>query len=214
MSSEQRKIIVVPHVSISAISRSKAKIFAALKALVAEKPFDKISAREIYDAAGVSKSTFYSNFQDKNAILHWHYDMVMEAGVTKIGRTLSWEQGHLITSFGFAGELPVYRAARKSNDQNGLLPYGHRAREAVLIETLTKHRNVVITDKLRFQVTALVAAEQAVVGRYLNGSNPVDVCSYVDNMISIIPKELYEAMQIDIAEEASSIENPWSSVFR
>lgn len=100
MSSEQRKVLVVPSLPISTIPKSKAKIFSALKAIAKEKDFDKISVREICDAAGVAKSTFYGNFQDKYAVVHWHYDMVMGAGADKIGRTLSWEEGHLITSFG------------------------------------------------------------------------------------------------------------------
>lgn len=213
MSGEQRNIVIVPHVTASNISKSRVKIFGALRKLAAEKPLDKISVREICDIAGVSKSTFYNNFQDKYAIVNWHYDMVMEAGVNKIGRTLSWEQGHLITSFGFAGEMAIYRAARKSSDQNGLLPHGIRARESVLIETLTEYRHVELTDKLSFQVTALAAAEQAVVGRYLTSSNPIDVCAYVENMLSIIPPELFDAMQIDGGTRGFAVENPWNSVF-
>ena len=211
MSGEQKKIVVVPKLTIAGIPKSKGKIFRALKTLVGEKDFDRISVREICDMAGISKSTFYGNFQDKYAIVNWHYDMVMEAGVTQIGRTLSWEQGHLITSFGFAEEMPIYRKARKSSDQNGLLPYGIRAREAVLIETLVEYRKVELTDRLRFQVTALASAEQAVVGRYLNSSSPVDVCAYVDNLISVVPKELFDAMQIE-DDGVGTFENPWISI--
>ena len=213
MGSEQRKIVIVPNITTSAIPKSKAKIFGALKVLAKDKAFDKISVREICDTAGISKSTFYGNFQDKYEIIHWHYDAVMEAGVTKIGRSLSWEQGHLITSFGFASEMPLYRSARKSIDQNGLLPYGLRARESVLIETLTEYRRIELTDKLRFQVTALAAAEQAVIEKYLNSSSPVDVCAFVDNMLDIIPRALFDAMQIDDDRSSSSFENPWGNVF-
>lgn len=213
MSSEQRKVLIVPSLSASTIPKSKVKIFAALKAIAKEKEFDKISVREICDTAGVAKSTFYSNFQDKYAVIHWHYDMVMGAGVNKIGRTLSWEEGHLITSFGFAAEKPLYNLARKSTDQNGLLPYGIRNREAVLIETLTQYRKVDLTDKLRFQITAVAAAEQAVVQRYLNSAKPIDVLAYVDNMVDIIPKELFEAMQIEEGGMSPFFKNPWEGIF-
>lgn len=213
MSSEQRKVLVVPSLPISTIPKSKAKIFSALKAIAKEKDFDKISVREICDAAGVAKSTFYGNFQDKYAVVHWHYDMVMGAGADKIGRTLSWEEGHLITSFGFAAEKQLYDLARKSTDRNGLLPYGVRNREAVIIETLTHYRNIELTDKLRFQITALVAAEQAVVLRYLNSAKPIDVLNYVDNMIGIIPKELFNAMQLEESSTSQLFKNPWENIF-
>ncbi len=213
MSDSKTKVLVVPSLQASPIPKSKVKIFTALRAIAKEKPFDKISVREICDTAGVAKSTFYSNFQDKYAVIHWHYDMVMGAGVNKIGRTLSWEEGHLITSFGFAAEVPLYNLARKSTDQNGLLPYGIRNREAVLIETLTQYRHVELTDKLRFQITAVAAAEQAVVQRYLNSAKPIDVLAYVDNMIDIIPKELFDAMQLEDNGAGHLFKNPWEGIF-
>lgn len=213
MSSEQRRVVVIPSIATTPIPKSKVKIFNALRSLAGEKEFDRISVREICDAAKISKSTFYANFPDKYAIIHWHYDMVMESGVNKIGRTLSWEEGHFITSFGFAAELPLYRMARKSIDQHGLLPYGLRKRESVLIETLSDYRKVNVTDKLRFQVTALAAAEQAVVGKYLNSPDPIDVSAYVDNMLDIIPRALYDALQIDGREQGAAFANSWDSLF-
>ncbi len=213
MNNDQRKILVVPNLAASVIPKSKVKVFNALKTLAKEKEFDKISVREICDTAGIAKSTFYSNFHDKYSIIHWHYDMVMEAGVNKIGRTLSWEEGHLITSFGFAAEMQLYNLARKSTDQNGLLPYGIRRREAVLIDTLTNYRKVELIDKLRFQITAVAAAEQAVVVRYLNNAKPIDVLNYVDNMVDIIPRELFEAMQVEDSGVGTSFKNPWESIF-
>ena len=213
MSSGQKRVVVVPGITMAPIPKSKVKIFNALKLLVAEKAYDKISVREIYDTAGVSKSTFYANFPDKNAIVRWHYDMVMEAGVNRIGRTLSWEEGHFVTTLGFAAELPLYQQARQSEGQQGLLPYGLRQREAILHETLTEYCKVDLTDKLRFQVTALAAAEQAVAGKYLQRAELFDVSTYVDNMLDIIPRALFEAMQIGERERSFVFGNPWIGAF-
>ena len=213
MSSEQKRVVIVPGIAMPPVPKSKVKIFNALKVLAGEKAFDKISVREICSIADVSKSTFYANFPDKNAIIHWHYDLVMEAGANKIGRTLSWEEGHFVTSLGFAAELPLYQQARQSIGQQGLLPYGLRQREAVLFETLTEYRKVELTDKLRFQVTALAAAEQAVAGKHLHSPDPIDVGAYVDNMLDIIPRALFEAMQIGEGERSFVFGNPWFGAF-
>lgn len=43
----------------------------SLKALVLEKPVEKITIKEITDRAGVIRPTFYNHFQDKYELLEW-----------------------------------------------------------------------------------------------------------------------------------------------
>lgn len=43
----------------------------SLKALVLQKPVEKITIREITDKAGVIRPTFYNHFQDKYELLEW-----------------------------------------------------------------------------------------------------------------------------------------------
>ena len=43
----------------------------SLKALVLQKPVEKITIKEITDKAGVIRPTFYNHFQDKYELLEW-----------------------------------------------------------------------------------------------------------------------------------------------
>ena len=43
----------------------------SLKALVVQKPVEKITIKEITDKAGVIRPTFYNHFQDKYELLEW-----------------------------------------------------------------------------------------------------------------------------------------------
>jgi AcrR family transcriptional regulator len=46
------------------VVRSRAQLQDALRALVLEKDYDKISVQEILDRAGVGRATFYAHFRD------------------------------------------------------------------------------------------------------------------------------------------------------
>ena len=51
------------------IQRTRALLHEALGSLIREKPYDRISVAEILDRAGVSRSTFYIHFRDKDELL-------------------------------------------------------------------------------------------------------------------------------------------------
>lgn len=52
---------------------TKKAIAKAVKSLTKEKPFDKISVRDITDYCGLNRQTFYYHFQDKYELLSWIY---------------------------------------------------------------------------------------------------------------------------------------------
>lgn len=51
------------------IQRTRALLHEALGSLIREKPYDRISVAEVIDRAGVSRSTFYVHFRDKDELL-------------------------------------------------------------------------------------------------------------------------------------------------
>ena len=52
---------------------TKKAIATALKSLILEKPFDKISIADLTKACGLNRQTFYYHFQDKYELLTWIY---------------------------------------------------------------------------------------------------------------------------------------------
>lgn len=58
--------------------RSRKWIIEALLELMEEKPYHKISIKEITEKAGLVRKTFYRNFQSKEEILHEHINELMK----------------------------------------------------------------------------------------------------------------------------------------
>ncbi|MCR5632282.1 MAG: TetR family transcriptional regulator, partial [Eubacterium sp.] len=52
---------------------TKRAIADSLKELTKEKPFDKISVKDISEKCGINRQTFYYHFEDKYLLLRWIY---------------------------------------------------------------------------------------------------------------------------------------------
>ena len=211
--SRAEKLFVFPEKAFADIPRVKIKVINALLDLVKEKDFDKVTVKDIYTRAGIAKSTFYDHFSDKFAIMQWHYNLITDVGTAEIGRTLTWEEGHLITTAGIEPMLPLYDATGKSASYEGLFAYSARKREADIYETLLHYRHVPITNKLAFQISALVAGEQVAARENFHQIVSSNVYDYVDFLISIVPKDLYEALKIEPTEQSRQWGNPWNYLY-
>ena len=59
---------------MSKSQKTKTKLAHALKILMLDMPFDKISVTKICDQAQVHRKTFYYHFKDKYDLVNWIYD--------------------------------------------------------------------------------------------------------------------------------------------
>ena len=174
---------------------TKQRIFESLGKCLSATPIDKVTVSAICAGAGVGKSTFYQYFKDKYAVAQWYLDLLYETGAAQIGRTLSWHRGHYITTAGIMQQREVFIAASKSNDYNSIDSYSQRKREQMILGTLADYQGIEVTRELHAQVIALAAGERAVTSRLIKEYGNVSINEVVDCLISIVPRELYEALK-------------------
>ena len=75
---------------------TKKAIATALKSLILEKPFDKISIADLTKACGLNRQTFYYHFQDKYELLTWIYYTEGFAFVVEDITFENWDQKILL----------------------------------------------------------------------------------------------------------------------
>jgi AcrR family transcriptional regulator len=68
------------------IRRTRDKLGDALVELLVQKPFDEITVQEVLDRAGVSRSTFYTHFRDKNDLFLSDSDEFLEGMAMALSR--------------------------------------------------------------------------------------------------------------------------------
>ena len=59
-------------------TNTRYRLANALKDLVRSKPLDKITVKQIADACGVSRQTFYRCFLDKYDLVNWYFERLVE----------------------------------------------------------------------------------------------------------------------------------------
>ena len=192
--------------------RSKIKIFQAFEQLAEFEEFDGITVKQICEAAHTSKTTFYKHFRDRYDIVQWLSDLFFYMGVGYIGRTLTWEQGHRISTTGYLHYHKLLSKAFQCTDYNGLASYSPRRREENLLETLSEHKRIEITSDIGAQVISLATGETAFFKQYLIEHDEVNVDEVVKAMMSIIPSQLHDLLEEPASPRKTSIEEDLMNV--
>ena len=108
---------------------TKRALAAALKSLLAERPFAKVSVREICEACGMSRKSFYYHFKDKYELLNWIFETEFVARVQQTqGERNAWELLNDLCCY-FYDNRDFYRRALCGAGAElfpRLFPRGHR----------------------------------------------------------------------------------------
>ena len=82
---------------------TKRAIADSLKELTKEKPFDKISVKDISEKCGINRQTFYYYFTDIYDLMRWIYLTESEAAVSGKNTYTTWQEG-LLRVFNYLSE--------------------------------------------------------------------------------------------------------------
>ena len=175
--------------------RTKMDIARAFDRLCGEQPFSKVRVEAIAKEAGISRSSFYYHFDDRNAVVQWLSLHFYASGIDQTGRTLTWFEGHMNTTNGFRQFRTLFTSAADSNEYSAGGPFFMRHRQENLAETIVEYRHLELTDRLRFQVEALPHAEKVMTDNFERGLYRYTLKEFCELMVSLVPKDLYEALE-------------------
>ena len=99
----------------------KYRLADAMKSCMKKAPVEKITVKEITEECGVTRQTFYRNFQDKYDLINWYFDVLAQMSFKQMGISLTLREG-LLKKFEFIkGEGQFFAAAFSSESQNCLM---------------------------------------------------------------------------------------------
>ncbi len=133
----------------------KLHIFRNLGNLLRHTNIDDISTKRICEQSHVSRQTFYRHFQDKYGVVNWHFNILAENTLRRVGRTLTWEQAHRQLFTRMYDERSIYKYAHISKDSASLSNFSYRSTKDMYVETLLKYKNVCPTKSVLFQADAV-----------------------------------------------------------
>lgn len=152
---------------------TKLRIAEALNRLCENTPLKKIRIEDIVTESGVSRSNFYHNFEDKYAVITWLGEVCHENGIFRIGRDLTWYEGHLKTTQDMDRFRCLFVSASSGSDYDSPVPHFVRKRQDNLRETVLEYQRLEMTEELEFQICTLPHCEVAMTGYVSQGGAPL-----------------------------------------
>lgn len=125
---------------------------AALKKCMTKAPLDKITVKDITDVCGVSRQTFYRHFQDKQDLVNWYFEVILEESFRHMGKGKTIYEG-LVNKFSFIQREKVFFAeAFKNDEQNNLRDHDFQLILAFYTTRINEKLGGELPDKLQFQL--------------------------------------------------------------
>lgn len=100
--------------------KTKYRLAEAAKMCMAASGIDAMTVTQIVQTCGVTRQTFYRNFQDKYDVINWYFDKLLLESFAQMGDGLTVYEG-LTRKFEFIQKERVFFAgAFRSDDHNSL----------------------------------------------------------------------------------------------
>ncbi len=113
---------------------TKRAIYHALRELMEEVDFSKISVGDIIERSGVSRSTFYRCFSDKYDVVNWSYKRYKNILVKESDQYYSFETGTRVLLRYMRDNQSYYAQALRYTGQNCLRDYMYETTEEYVLQ--------------------------------------------------------------------------------
>lgn len=150
---------------------TKRALAAALKELMEEFPFIKISVADICAKCDINRKTFYYHFKDKYDLVNWIYDTEFMEAIRRKSYTSGWEFLEDLCDYLYANKT-FYRRVLKVKGQNS---FSEHFRE-LLLPVLTSSWNDILVgqNEKDFYVNFFADAYSCSIERWLLEENCID----------------------------------------
>ena len=141
---------------------TKKALAEALKQLMLEKAFEKISVSDICEKCDMNRKSFYYHFKDKYDLVNWIFDTEFMS-ITKAAPIWedTWEWGMVICEY-FYENRAFYRKALRITGQNSFSEHFKEVLSSILSKRLEEMLGVKIANdfQINFFTDAIVLAFQ------------------------------------------------------
>lgn len=183
--------------------RTKQSILDALVALTETMPFEQIAVKQICERAQISRQTFYAYFRDKYDAALWAVEPTIQGIFSRLGRDIGWRQAYLQLFETFEknpwGLMKMIQSNDRNSIQNSTIRSSREDFTNAYIARYGKEPDELIAYQIeRFSITASVATDD-----WLLSGCAIPAEQFVDRYISLIPRELFVALDVPEKNETS-----------
>lgn len=124
----------------------------ALKICMKKAPLEKITVKDITDTCGISRQTYYRHFQDKQDLVNWYFEKILNESFEHMGTGKTIYEA-LINKLTFIQkEKLFFTAAFKNDDQNNLRKHDFELILAFYTNKIKEKMGDNLSEELMFQL--------------------------------------------------------------
>ena len=171
----------------------KYRLADAMKSCMKKAPVEKITVKEITEECGVTRQTFYRNFQDKYDLINWYFDKILAESFEHMGEGKTVYEG-LGKKFEYIEQEKLFfRAAFKSDSQNCLRDHDFELITRFYTDKIEKKSGQKLSEHLHFLLEM-----------YCQGSVYMTI-QWVLGRKKATPKELAKALTEAVPAELKAV---------
>lgn len=163
---------------------TKRALAAALKELINEMPFSKITISDICAKCDMNRKSFYYHFKDKYDLVNWIFDMEFSAIVNRRPHANEWEFFEDVCDY-FYENRGFYRRLLKVRGQNSFTEHFREVLEPIVAGRLTE---ILGEEVNRYQLNFFTDACVCSVERWILDREDVSTKEIIAMMRSCIEK--------------------------
>ena len=172
--------------------KTKYRLAEAAKKCMASSGTDAMTVTQIVQTCGVTRQTFYRNFQDKYDLINWYFDVLAQMSFKQMGISLTLREG-LLKKFEFIkGEGQFFAAAFSSESQNCLMEYDYQCIYQFYCDIIHKQGVDKIPEELEFLLRMYCRGSIAMTVEWATTGMKMSPEQLADQLIDAMPPKLYD----------------------
>lgn len=170
----------------------KYELAEAMKRCMKTAPVEKITVKEIVEACGVTRQTFYRNFQDKYDLINWYFDKILLESFQHMGEGKTVYES-LVNKFCYIQEEKLFfKAAFKNDDQNCLRDHDFSLITSFYTNQIESRTGRKITPKLQFQLEMYCQGSIYMTVQWVLGYRKYTPEELARSLTDAMPEELHQ----------------------
>lgn len=170
--------------------KMKYRLADAMKVCMKKMPVEKITVKEIVEACGTTRQTFYRNFQDKYDLINWYFDKILLESFQHMGEGDTVKEG-LLNKFRYIEEEQLFfRAAFKTDEQNCLKQHDFELILDFYTRQIEEKTGRPMDEKIKFMLEMYCQGSVYMTTQWVLGDMKKRPEKMAENLVKAMPAEL------------------------
>lgn len=170
--------------------KTKYKMANSIKCLMETTPLDKITVKSIVEHCGMTRQTFYRNFQDKYDLVNWYFEKLAQKSFKQMGVSLTLREA-LTKKFEFmSNEGNFFPAAFACDCQNCLIEYDYECIYKFYSEFIQKHGEMDFSPEVEFMLQMYCQGSIYMTAQWAVNGMKIPPETIADWLIASLPPKL------------------------